>query len=45
MDKNYFLSVVPIEKHPTEFYVRGENSKTKADKTIFYLDVKSKVQK
>src|SRR6478672_5658690 len=26
---------VDFEKHPTELYVRGENTKTKADRTVF----------
>ena len=26
---------IDFEKHPAELYVRGENTKTKADRTIF----------
>jgi integrase len=29
---------IDFEKHPTELYVRGENTKTKADRTIFLTD-------
>ena len=29
---------VDFEKHPTELYVRGENTKTKADRTVFLTE-------
>src|SRR6478609_6916849 len=29
---------IDFEKHPTELYVRGENTKTKADRTVFLTE-------
>ena len=29
---------IDFEKHPAELYVRGENTKTKADRTIFLTE-------